>query len=87
MRCQRAVIFLGAIAIFACGADVAYAQGFSTCAKVLWEFVGKPLTGVMVEKGGGLLFDHFSEKFKGRNEVIVTQNDIRTLSRNTTTAD
>jgi hypothetical protein len=81
MPYQRALIFLGALAVFACGGDGAHAQGLSACAKILWEFVGKPLTGVMVEKGGGLLFDHFAGKLKEREEVVVTQNDIQTLSR------
>jgi hypothetical protein len=82
MSHQRALIFfLGALAVFTCGADGAHAQGVSTCVKILWDFVGKPLTGVMVQKGGGLLFDHFAGKVKESGEVVVTPDDIQTLSR------
>ena len=63
------------------GSEPARGSAVTTCGKVLWEFVGKPLTGVMVEKMGGLVFDQFADRLKKGRDVVVTASDIQTLTK------
>jgi hypothetical protein len=77
---QRFGVAVGIVVLIATPPLEGHAQ-LAGCAKVLWEFVGKPLTGVMIEKGGGLLFDYYADKLKRQREVVVTRDDIQLLTR------
>jgi len=56
----------------------ANAQGLvGTCAKVLWKYVGVPLTTAMVERAGELIIDHFAERLQRDGETNVSEDDIR----------
>lgn len=70
----------------------AHAQGFvGSCARIIWQFVGKPLTEQMLksagEEGGKLLVDHFASRMReqsngrtgGSRPITITQDDIAAL--------
>lgn len=78
---QRACLSLGLVALVTIQAAPAQAQALSGCAKILWDFVGKPLAGVMVEKGGGMLFDYFADKLKSQPQAVITERDIQNLTQ------
>jgi hypothetical protein len=72
----------------------ANAQGGAvvTCAKKIWEFVGKPLTAGAAERAGGLVAEYFADKLKGGAKsgapsapptapVSIGRNDIEALQR------
>jgi hypothetical protein len=85
MSVWRTLVMLGVLGGVTFHAPEAQAQGFAgTCARVLWNFVGKPLTMGMAQKGGELIAEHFADRLKDSEpgqQVIITENDINQLKR------
>lgn len=80
-RAQRTLVSAGVLACMMVLPGDARAQGVAaTCVKVLWQYVGKPVSQGMLSRGGELLADYFAEKIRG-DSVDVSERDIQVLRR------
>lgn len=59
----------------------AHAQAATACAKIIWDFVGKPLTTAMLSKAGELIVEHFADRMQHGGTTDVSQGDIQVLQR------
>jgi hypothetical protein len=79
----RAVLALAALTFIWFVPTPAGAQGalVSTCAKIIWNYVGKPFAAGAAEKAGGLVAEYFADKIKRGRPPAVEQQDIAELQR------
>ena len=85
MSTRRVVIIFGVLGCIAFQAPEAHTQtgAVGTCAKILWNYVGKPLTGAVIQEGAELLADYFANKLQGtrEDEVTISESYIDRLIR------
>jgi hypothetical protein len=81
---RRTLLIIGLAGGMTFQIPAAQAQGgaLASCAKFVWQYVGKPLTGAMIDRGAGLVADYFYDKLRtGSGGGVISQQDITALQR------
>jgi hypothetical protein len=76
-----AVVLLCAVVLFQASETTAGGGIVSTCVKILWNYVGKPVSKGALTATGGIIAEHFAGRRAEGGEVRISEYDLEQLER------